>query len=476
MPLIINGVEVEHVIFKAPGINQEVDEVYCNSTKVFVSTIFVAKPTISGSFTFDNSAKSPTITGYDSNAMTQSGTTSATAAGSYTVTYTPKAGYAWTDSTTSAVSLTWSIAKRVITIPSISNTSKTYNAGSQSPTISGVDASYVTQSGTASATTVGSYTVTWALNYPASTTWTDNTTANKTGSWSIGKLSITIPSISNTSKTYNGSSQSPTISNVNSTYVTQSGTASATNAGSYTVTWALKDTNNTQWSDGTTANKTGNWSIGKMSITIPSLSGTTSFAYVQGTSHSVTVANMNSTYITQSGSTSVTDGANPATNTITWSLKNTSNTQWKDGTTTNKTATWGTTWVNGTSHYTGDLYNKGWGSSNIEWRNGSGDTSPTLNSDNITFCMNVFRTKNDYAAGKTFHITLKVDSGSHSVTILDVKGSDWSWTTAVSSTIGTSFTDMSTAHVTGNPGTFGRFGIRSSSSSWKIVIQRIWIT
>ena len=473
MPLIINGVEVEHVIFKAPGINQEVDEVYCNSTKVFVSTIFVAKPTISGSFTFDNSAKSPTITGYDSNAMTQSGTASATAAGSYTVTYTPKAGYAWTDGTTSAVSLTWSIAKRKITIPSISNTSKTYNAGAQNPTISGVDASYVTQSGTASATNVGSYTVTWALKYSASTTWTDNTTANKTGSWSIGKLSITIPSISNASKTYNGSSQSPTISNVNSTYVTQSGTASATNAGSYTVTWALNDTNNTQWSDKTTANKSGSWSIGKLSITIPSLSGTTSFAFIEGTTRTVSVSNVNSTYVTQSGTTSASA---QNTYTVTWALKNTSNTQWTDNTTANKSANWYITWVNGTSHYTADLYNKGWGSSNIEWRNGSGDTSPTLNSDNITFCMNVFRTKNDYAAGKTFHITLKVDSGSHSVTILDVKGSDWSWTTAVSSTIGTSFTDMSTAHVTGNPGTFGRFGIRSSSSSWKIVIQRIWIT
>ena len=400
MPLIINGTEVEHVIFKAPGINQEVDEVYANSTLVFVSTIFVPKPTISGTFTFDNSAKSPTVTGYDAAAMTKTGTESATAAGSYSITYTPKSGYAWTDGTTAPVTLNWSIAKRLITIPSISNTSKTYNGTAQSPTIANVTSGYVTQSGTASATNAGSYSVTWSLTYSASTTWTDNTTANKTG----------------------------------------------------------------------------NWSIGKMSITIPSLSGTTSFAYVQGASHSVTVANMNSTYITQSGSTSVTDGANPATNTITWSLKNTSNTQWKDGTTTNKTATWGTTWVNGTSHYTADLYNKGWGSSNIEWRNGSGDTSPTLNTDNITFCMNVFRTKSDYAAGKTFHITLKVDSGSHSVTILDVKGSDWSWTTAVSSTIGTSFTDMSTAHVTGNPGTFGRFGIRSSSSSWKIVIQRIWIT
>lgn len=400
MPLIINGTEVEHVIFKAPGINQEVDEVYANSTLVFVSTIFVPKPTISGTFTFDNSAKTPTITGYDAAAMTQTGTVTATAAGSYSITYTLNSGYAWTDGTTAPVTLNWSIAKRLITIPSISNTSKTYNGTAQSPTIANVTSGYVTQSGTASATDAGSYSVTWSLVYSASTTWTDNTTANKTGSWSIGK----------------------------------------------------------------------------MSITIPSLSGTTTFAYVQGASHSVSVANRNATYVNQSGATSVTDGNAPATQTITWSLVNTSNTQWTDGTTANKTATWGTTWVNGTSHYSNDLYNKGWGTSNIEWRNGSGDTSPTFNSDNITYNMNVFRTKSDYAAGKVFHVSVKVSSGSHSITILDVKGSDWSWTTALSSTIGTSYTEMSTAHVAGNVSTFGRFGIRSSSQTWDIVIQRIWIT
>jgi molybdopterin molybdotransferase len=70
MPLRVNGVEIEHVIFKAPGINQEIDQLYANSTLVFESTIYVAKPTISGSFTFDNASKSPTITGYDEKSNT----------------------------------------------------------------------------------------------------------------------------------------------------------------------------------------------------------------------------------------------------------------------------------------------------------------------------------------------------------------------------------------------------------------------
>lgn len=489
MPLIINGTEVEHVIFKAPGINQEIDEVYANSTLVFVSTIFVPKPTISGSFTFDNSTKTPTITGYDAAAMTQSGTVSATAAGSYSITYTLNAGYAWTDETTAPVTLNWSIAKRSITIPSISNTSKTYNANAQSPTIANVDGNYVTQSGTASATNAGSYTVTWALKYSASTTWTDNTTANKTGSWSIGKMSITIPSISNTSKTYNAASQSPTITGVSSTYVTQTGTASATNVGSYTVTWALKDTNNTQWSDKTTTNKTGSWSIGKLSITIPSLSGTTSFAYVQGATHSVTVSNRNTTYVNQSGNTSVTDGNAPATQTITWSLKDTANTQWTDKTTGNKTATWGTTWVNGTSHYSNDLYNKGWyKTDSLQFSDRFSGNAGTIqwNSDHFTIFAKYLRTT-DWFQNKTVHFTAKAVTTSGSPTypvtfyIYEYKtGSDWGHTT------NTSFSTLNTDQYREYSGTNTMSSERhlgtvngvspGGTNMYKTAIQRIWVT
>lgn len=413
MPLIINGTEVEHVIFKAPGINQEIDEVYANSTLVFVSTIFVPKPTITGSFTFDNSAKSPTVTGYDAAAMTKTGTESATAAGSYSITYTLNSGYAWTDGTTSPVTLNWSIAKRLITIPSISNTTKTYN----------------------------------------------------------------------------GTAQSPTIANVTSGYVTQSGTASATNADSYSVTWSLAYSASTTWTDGTTANKTGNWSIGKLSVTIPSLSGTTSFAYVQGTSHSVSVANRNATYVNQSGATSVTDGNAPATQTITWSLVNTSNTQWTDGTTANKTATWGTTWVNGTSHYTNDLYNKGWyKTDSLQFSDRFSGNAGTVqwNSDHFTIFAKYLRTT-DWLQGKTVHFTAKAVTTSGSPTypatfyIYEFKtGSDWGHTT------NTSFATLNTDQYREYSGTNTLTSERhlgtqngvspGSSNTYKTAIQRIWVT
>ena len=62
--------------------------------------------------------------------------------------------------------------------------------------------------------------------------------------------------------TYNGASQSPTLSGYDATTMTLSGTQSATNAGSYTMQASLKDDKH-EWPDGTTTEKTVNWSIGK---------------------------------------------------------------------------------------------------------------------------------------------------------------------------------------------------------------------
>ena len=62
--------------------------------------------------------------------------------------------------------------------------------------------------------------------------------------------------------TYNGAYQSPTLSGYDSTKMTLSGTQSALNAGSYTMQVSLKD-DKYEWPDGTTTEKTVNWSIGK---------------------------------------------------------------------------------------------------------------------------------------------------------------------------------------------------------------------
>ena len=70
-----------------------------------------AVPSQSGTLTYTGSAQSPQWSNYDSNKLTIGGTSTATNAGSYAATFTPKANYQWSDGSTSAKSVTWAIGK-----------------------------------------------------------------------------------------------------------------------------------------------------------------------------------------------------------------------------------------------------------------------------------------------------------------------------------------------------------------------------
>lgn len=403
MSLIFHGTQVEKVIYH----NTELDYVYYHGQLVYESTRYVAKPTLSGSFTFDNTPKTPTITGYNSAAMVQSGTTSATAAGSYSVTYTLRSGYAWTDGTTTPVTLTWSIAKRVLTAPTLTNTS-----------------------------------FTWA-----------------------------------TGRTF-----APTVNNFNSAYMVQSGTASSTNAGSFTVTWALRYPASTTWSDGTTANKSATWSVAKLSLAVPTLSGT-SFAFIEGTTRTVTVSGFNSTYETQTGTTSA---AALNTYSVSWSLRYPANSQWADGTTGTKTKTWSIVWVNGTSHYAADLYNKGWyKADSLQFTDYSTATSGVVswNSDHLAIQFTKLRTA-ELHYNKTFHAIVKAEVVKGNPPLpaeCDIKAFSDSWasSTLLDAQAGTSYAEISALNDIAN-----RYaGLQNASSpssgfanQHRLAIQRIWIT
>lgn len=146
--------------------------------------IISAVPSQSGILTYTGNAQSPTWSGYDSSKMTIGGTTSATNAGSYNATFTPGANYQWNDGTTDAKTVTWSIAKASISVPSQSGT-LTYNGSEQSPSWSNYDSNKMTLGGITSGTNAGSYNATFTpkANYQ----WSDSNTATKTVAWSIGK-------------------------------------------------------------------------------------------------------------------------------------------------------------------------------------------------------------------------------------------------------------------------------------------------
>ena len=83
-------------------------------------------PSQSGTLTYNKSSQSPSWSNYNTTYMTLGGTTSGTNAGSYTASFTPKTDYRWSDGTTTAKSVTWSIGKATGTL-TVSKTSITLN-------------------------------------------------------------------------------------------------------------------------------------------------------------------------------------------------------------------------------------------------------------------------------------------------------------------------------------------------------------
>jgi len=79
-------------------------------------------PSTASTFTYDGTEKTPVWQNFDTEQLTIGGTTSATNAGTYTVYFTPKAGYTWADESVESKTVTWSIAKATGTL-SLSATS-----------------------------------------------------------------------------------------------------------------------------------------------------------------------------------------------------------------------------------------------------------------------------------------------------------------------------------------------------------------
>ena len=100
------------------------------ANKITISTV----PSQSGSLTYNGNPQSPSWSNYDSSKMTLGGTTSATNAGSYNATFTPKSDYRWSGGTTSAKTVSWSIGKATGSL-SLSKSSVTLNSSAKSATV-----------------------------------------------------------------------------------------------------------------------------------------------------------------------------------------------------------------------------------------------------------------------------------------------------------------------------------------------------
>ena len=84
--------------------------------------------------TYTGSAQSPRWSNYNSEQLTLGGVTSGTNAGSYNATFTPTANYRWSDGSTTAKTVAWSIGKAAGSL-SISPTSMTLDTTNKTKTI-----------------------------------------------------------------------------------------------------------------------------------------------------------------------------------------------------------------------------------------------------------------------------------------------------------------------------------------------------
>ena len=218
-----------------------------------------AVPTQNGTLTFTGSEQSPSWNNYNPKTLTLGGVTTGTNAGTYTATFTPKEGYKWSDDTTAAKEVTWTINRATISGIPTQNGSLTYTGEAQTPTWNNYNTAQLTIGGEQSATAAGSHTATFTptSNYR----WSDGTTEAKSVVWTIGRASIPATPSQAGTLTYTGQVQSPSWTGYDASKMTLGGDTSGTNAGSYNATFT--PTSNYQWSDGSTSARTASWSIGK---------------------------------------------------------------------------------------------------------------------------------------------------------------------------------------------------------------------
>lgn len=216
-------------------------------------------------------------------------------------------------------------------IPSVSG-EYAFDNKPHSAVITNIDYDAVNVIGETTAVDGGTYDLTFSLaseHYK----WTDGTSEDKTGSWSITTITVPIPTISG-EFTYDGTTKNVTISAYDSNFVRVSGTTSAKNGGTYTVYFDLVNPLGSVWSDGTTEQKSATWVIARQKLTVPQLQGT---YYYTGSSQTVYITEYDTSLISQSG---VTSAIEAGTYTVTFTLINDINYEWTDGTTSPANVPW----------------------------------------------------------------------------------------------------------------------------------------
>lgn len=225
------------------------------------SSVADAVPSVDATLSYTGEVQSPTWLNYDSSLLEMTGTTSATKVGNYLVTFTPKEGVVWADGKNDPKNVTWTITRASVAIPSVTVKTLTYNGNNQAPVVGEYNDALVIVTGNAPQINAGTYSVVCSLKDTENYQWTNGKTAAITTKWTIRKVSVAVPTVTNTTIEHDGKSHLPTIGSYDTNLITVTGNTAQTAMGTYTITFSLKNTTNYQWASGTTANQSVTWKI-----------------------------------------------------------------------------------------------------------------------------------------------------------------------------------------------------------------------
>lgn len=294
---------------------------------VTVNAAKVPLPTQKDTLVYDGTSKSPSWNGYDSVKMAIDGTMSGVnAKDDYAVTFTLTYGYVFPDGKNEAV-VNWKIDRATIAAVPTQNNALAADGTPKSPSWDAYDPVKLTIGGDRFGTEAGDYTAEFTPtdNYQ----WWDGTTGTKTATWTITSVIVPIPTQKG-SLTYTGAAQTPAWDNFDTENCTVQVTP-ATNAGEHTAVFSLLAG---MWADGTTANKTIKWVIGRATIAkVPAQSGMPKYDGNPKTP----------TWDTNYDAAKMTLSVDPQINAgtaYTASFTPTDNYQWPDGTVDAKVVSW----------------------------------------------------------------------------------------------------------------------------------------
>ena len=208
--------------------------------------------------------------------VTMTGKDSGVNAGEYKATYTLKDNYIWSDGSTDQITVTLTIKRAKLEVPTIAGIDRTlgidsveYDGDKHKAIISNYNKRLISASNTRSRRNVGEYTITLSLNN-SNYEWADGTVENKEIKWSITAKKLAVPTVTKTFTYKPNTRQGVTerdLKPYNKTLMYIVSSEKHINAGEYTVTVGLRNKRNYCWilEDGTTTteNQEIPWTINK---------------------------------------------------------------------------------------------------------------------------------------------------------------------------------------------------------------------